>query len=49
VFAGVTLTLSLLLVGDPALRTGFVLLVAVPPAVAVIPFTLFLKGNTTFR
>ena len=48
VFAGVTLTLSLLLVGDPALRTGFVLLVAVPPAVAVIPFTLFLKGNTTF-
>ena len=48
VFAGVTLTLSLLLVGDPALRTGFVLLAAVPPAVAVIPFTLFLKGNTTF-
>ena len=48
VFAGVTLTLNLLFVGDPALRTGFVLLAAVPPAVAVIPFTLFLKGNTTF-
>jgi BASS family bile acid:Na+ symporter len=48
VFAGVTLTLNLLFVGDPALRTGFVLLAAVPPAVAVIPFTLFLKGNTAF-
>jgi BASS family bile acid:Na+ symporter len=48
VFAGVTLTLNLLFVRDPALRTGFVLLAAVPPAVAVIPFTLFLKGNTTF-
>jgi BASS family bile acid:Na+ symporter len=47
-FAGVTLALSLLFVRDPALRTGFVLLAAVPPAVAVIPFTLFLKGNTAF-
>ncbi len=48
VFAGVTLALNLLLVRDPALRTGFVLLAAVPPAVAVIPFTLFLKGNAAF-
>ena len=48
VFAGVILTLALLLVRDPALRTGFVLLAAVPPAVAVIPFTLFLKGNAAF-
>ena len=45
VFAGVILALNLLFVKDPALRTGFVLLAAVPPAVAVIPFTLFLKGN----
>lgn len=48
VFAGVILALSLLFVKDPALRTGFILLAAVPPAVAVIPFTLFLKGNATF-
>jgi bile acid:Na+ symporter, BASS family len=48
VFAGVILPLSLLFVRDPALRTGFVLLAAVPPAVAVIPFTLFLKGNAAF-
>jgi bile acid:Na+ symporter, BASS family len=48
VFAGVTLSLNLLFVRDAAFRTGFVLLAAVPPAVAVIPFTLFLKGNTAF-
>jgi BASS family bile acid:Na+ symporter len=48
VFAGVTLALNVLFVRDPALRTGFVLLAAVPPAVAVIPFTLFLKGNAAF-
>jgi len=48
VFAGFTIGLSMLFVGDPALRTGFILLSAVPPAIAVIPFTLFLKGDTTF-
>lgn len=48
VFAGVILALSLLFVKDPVFRTGFVLLAAVPPAVAVIPFTLFLKGNAAF-
>jgi bile acid:Na+ symporter, BASS family len=48
VFAGTVLPLNLLFVKDPALRTGFILLAAVPPAIAVIPFTLFLKGNTAF-
>jgi len=48
VFAGTILPLNLLFVKDPALRTGFILLAAVPPAIAVIPFTLFLKGNTVF-
>jgi BASS family bile acid:Na+ symporter len=48
VFAGVILPLNLFFVQDPALRTGFILLAAVPPAVAVIPFTLFLKGNPAF-
>ncbi len=45
---GVILGLSFLLISEPALRDGFVLLVAVPPAIAVIPFTDFLKGNTGF-
>ncbi len=45
---GVLLGLSSLLVREPAMQDGFVLLVAVPPAIAVIPFTDILKGNTTF-
>ncbi len=48
VFAGLTLALNLLFVRNAALRTGFVLLAAVPPAIAVIPFTLFLRGNAAF-
>lgn len=48
VFAGVVLPLAFIFVRDPALRTGFVLLAAVPPAIAVIPFSLFLKGNPAF-
>jgi BASS family bile acid:Na+ symporter len=36
------------MVREPAMKDGFVLLVAVPPAIAVIPFTDFLRGNTTF-
>lgn len=48
VFAGIVLPLNLIFVKDPALRTGFILLAAVPPAIAVIPFTLFLKGDTAF-
>ncbi len=48
VFAAVILPLDLLFVKEPALRTGFILLAAVPPAVAVIPFTLFLRGNAAF-
>jgi BASS family bile acid:Na+ symporter len=45
---GVLLGLSFLLISDPAMRDGFVLLVAVPPAIAVIPFTDFLHGDTGF-
>jgi BASS family bile acid:Na+ symporter len=37
--------LSRLLLSDPALRTGFVLVAAVPPAVAVIPFGYLLGAN----
>ena len=39
--------LTTLLIHDEALRAGFILIAAVPPAVAVIPFTFFLKGNGT--
>jgi len=45
---GVLWGLSFLMVREPAMKDGFVLLVAVPPAIAVIPFTDFLRGNTTF-
>jgi len=48
VLGGVLLGMSFLLVREPALQDGFVLLVAVPPAIAVIPFTDILKGNTAF-
>jgi len=37
-----------LFIRNDAFRTGFVLLAAVPPAVAVIPFTLFLRGDSNF-
>jgi BASS family bile acid:Na+ symporter len=42
------LVLSTFLIQDESLRNGFILLAAVPPAVAVIPFTGFLNGNSTY-
>jgi BASS family bile acid:Na+ symporter len=45
---GFILGLSTLLIGDEALWSGFVIIAAVPPAVAIIPFTGFLKGNSAF-
>jgi bile acid:Na+ symporter, BASS family len=41
------LVLNAILIYDEALRLGFILIAAVPPAVAVIPFTYFLKGDET--
>jgi bile acid:Na+ symporter, BASS family len=46
--SGLLFLLSNLLIQDPALKTGFVLVLAVPPAVAVIPFTMILKGDLIF-
>ena len=40
--------LSYLLLQDQELRTGFVILAAIPPAVAVIPFTARLDGDLDF-
>jgi bile acid:Na+ symporter, BASS family len=48
VLTGATLGLTSLLLRDEAFRTGFILMAAVPPAVAVVPFTLFLRGDLGF-
>jgi BASS family bile acid:Na+ symporter len=48
VLSGFLLASNALLIRDEALRSGFVLVAAVPPAVAVLPFTLFLNGDSTF-
>ena len=42
------LILNALLVGDKDLQIGFVIIALVPPAVAVVPFTLFLGGDNQF-
>jgi BASS family bile acid:Na+ symporter len=48
VLGGILLGLSFLMIREPAMNDGFVLLVAVPPAIEVIPFTEFLRGSITF-
>jgi len=48
VLSGVIILLSRYLITDSDLRTGFILIAAVPPAVAVIPFSFLLRGNSTF-
>jgi BASS family bile acid:Na+ symporter len=48
VLSGTYVGLSSLIIGDDDLRTGFVLVAAVPPAVAVIPITYLLGGNTRY-
>jgi len=45
---GVVLALSALLNPGKALFTGFVLIAAAPPAIAVVPFTALLRGDRTF-
>ena len=45
---GFILGLNVLLIRDEPFQSGFIILAAVPPAVAVIPFTGFLNGNSTF-
>jgi bile acid:Na+ symporter, BASS family len=48
IHGGVLLALNALLIRERDLWTGFVILASVPPAVAVIPYSVFLKGNTNF-
>jgi BASS family bile acid:Na+ symporter len=47
ILSGAILLLSALLIDDHNLWIGFVLIAAVPPAVAVIPFTAILEGNVS--
>jgi BASS family bile acid:Na+ symporter len=48
VLGGLLLATGKIFVQDAALWKGFVILACVPPAVAVIPFASFLRGDTTF-
>lgn len=48
ILGSILLILSALLIEDENLRIGFVLIAAVPPAVAVIPFTAILDGNVSY-
>jgi BASS family bile acid:Na+ symporter len=48
ILGGVILLVSALLIDDRNLWIGFVLIAAVPPAVAVIPFTAILEGNVSY-
>jgi BASS family bile acid:Na+ symporter len=45
---GLLLGLNYALIRDETLRAGFVIMAAVPPAVAVIPFTVLLDGDSPF-
>ncbi len=45
ILGNIIIGMAALMIRDEALWTGFVLLAAVPPAVAVIPFSVFLRGN----
>ncbi|MBN1381748.1 MAG: hypothetical protein JXA41_08740 [Deltaproteobacteria bacterium] len=45
---GIILTLSALFIEQEHFRTGFILVAAVPPAVAVIPFSGLLGGNVSY-
>lgn len=47
ILGNIIIGISALMIRDEMLWTGFVLLAAAPPAVAVIPFSGFLRGNGT--
>lgn len=47
ILGNIIIGLAALMIRDETIWTGFVLLAAAPPAVAVIPFSVFLRGNGT--
>lgn len=48
VLGGLKILLGTLFLPEGPLRTGFIILAAVPPAVGIIPFTGFLDGDVDF-
>jgi bile acid:Na+ symporter, BASS family len=48
ILSSVMLLLDALLIRDESFRIGFVIMAAVPPAVAIIPFTFLFKGDVPF-
>lgn len=48
VLAGFILGMSAIIINEEEIWRGFVILAVVPPAVAVIPFTNLLNGNSTY-
>lgn len=48
ILGSVMIGLSFLMIDDPALRAGFILIAAAPPAIAIIPFSSMLEGDTSF-
>ena len=48
ILGGLLLGLNALLIESDAFARGFIILAAVPPAVAVVPFTSLLRGNSSF-
>jgi BASS family bile acid:Na+ symporter len=48
VLGGITLLMARWLIKDYELWAGFIVLATVPPAVAVVPFSYVLGGNTSF-
>jgi bile acid:Na+ symporter, BASS family len=45
ILGNIIIGMAALMIRDETIWTGFILLAAVPPAVAVIPFSIFLRGN----
>ena len=45
VLGNLIIGLAALIISDEMIWTGFVVLASVPPAIAVIPFSVFLRGN----
>jgi len=48
VYGTIVLVLAYLFVPDPLVFTGFVIVVATPPAIAIIPFTINLGGDARY-
>mgnify|MGYP005840787767 CR=1 FL=1 len=48
IFGAILLSMSFLLFDDESIQTGFIVIAATPPGVAVIPFTAIFRGSMKF-